>query len=124
MAIDWSTVEHLLGVEFDAEIAKVVGVTATTVGNERRRRGIPPVVRGRPSPIDWRRVPDLGVLSDGEIAGRLGVSHQSVQRARQRLGVPSAYLPGGPPCRRPPPPSDDCEGVPEGIDCDDCDEEV
>lgn len=39
-SVDWNKYEHLLGEIPDSEIAEIVGLSASTVGYHRRKRGI------------------------------------------------------------------------------------
>lgn len=80
--INWDTVG--LGKEPDLHIARRIGVSDTTVGRQRRKRGIP---RFDPlGNINWDRV-GLGQRYDKDIALYLGVSDSTVSSMRKKLGI-------------------------------------
>lgn len=74
----------------DAEIARRLGVSATSVRDRRKQLGLPPIRRKKKSP---RVNPDIILklskqgLTVKEIARRLGVSKTTVSKWRKRFGV-------------------------------------
>lgn len=79
--IDWST--QPLGQETDSLIASRLGVSVSTVSNERQRLGIPRALNSHNNlGIDWDSQP-LGKVSDNELAKVLGVSSTTIARRRE-----------------------------------------
>ncbi len=89
-ARSWTKKElSLLGKVSDAELARRIGVTTTTVRTKRCLRGIPPL---RPrDPMKWRAkdIALLGKYPDFEVARMLGVYRKAVINKRHELGIPS-----------------------------------
>ncbi len=81
-----------LGEVPDAVIAKRVGLSATTVRDERVRRGIA-AYRARRSDVVWteRMIAMLGSASDRAVAQALGISYSSVGHKRRVLGIEACY---------------------------------
>lgn len=91
----------LLGKVPDRVVAKKTGLHLRTVGEERRRRGIPPSWAWQPK-VEWtpEKIAVLGTCSDGDAAQILGISRTTVAMKRKRLGIPP-YHPPRPYLRRP-----------------------
>ena len=80
----------LLGTASDAEIAKRVGFTPTSVEHQRKRKGIAPygsTTDQRRHRWTKRQIGWLGNLTDREIAERIGVTIGAVAWKRRLLGV-------------------------------------
>lgn len=78
-----------LGKLSDAELARQIGVTTTTVRTKRCLLGIPPL---RPrDPMKWRAkdIALLGKRPDFEVARMLGIYRKAVINKRHELGIPS-----------------------------------
>ena len=76
-----------LGKETDRAIAKSTGLTASTVGDRRRKLGIPPLVKPKPR---WTKamISRLGKETDAMIAHTYGLDFYVVKRMRQGPGIP------------------------------------
>lgn len=80
----------LLGVVPDFELARRWGLAPNTVGNKRRKLGIPPAIpkttdkqhRWTNEQLSW-----LGEVPDKEVAKRVGLSQTTVRQKRQVLGI-------------------------------------
>lgn len=89
--------QNRLGKEDDALLAREWGWNEGTVGEARRRLGIPSKTKWR---VDWNDPTirgRIGLVSDRSLARELGLAYPSVRKQRVRLGIP-AYKP--PPGRR------------------------
>lgn len=102
---DVSAVEHRLGVDPDAAIARDLGVHTTTVRHARLRRGIAAPPPPKRSPHDYVAA-GAGQRPDPEVAAALGVRVLAVRQARQRLGIPACRAGAKPKPRAPAPPSE------------------
>lgn len=97
--IDWDT--QPLGRVKDAAIAAELGVSDSTVREQRRKRGIPSAYRpgsrrtGELRALVLTRRDELGRRSDTDIGAELGIRRQAVTQVRMELGIP-AYPKGGP----------------------------
>lgn len=94
--IDWSSVD--LGKRPDAEIARELGLSRSTVIAARTKRGIPAC----PGRVAWDKV-GLGQRPDAAIAAELGVPRVYVATARSRRKIPPYRAPVAPPPPPPPP---------------------
>jgi len=82
---EWTDEEiALLGTDTDPKIANIIGVQPHTVFEQRRRLGIPRIVR-RWTEAECKL---LGTDSDEDVARKLGRSECSVARRRVQLGIP------------------------------------
>jgi transcriptional regulator with XRE-family HTH domain len=85
----WTAAEiELLGKVPDVEIARRLGIAASTVAAEPQRRDIPSVL----APFEWtdEALALLGMDTDDRVAAVLGVSRSSVSNKRRELDIPSA----------------------------------
>jgi biotin operon repressor len=78
---DWG--QQPLGQMSDGQIARVLGMSQSTVTKARQRLGIPSFQAH--TPTDWLNLP-WGEKSDADIAATLGISRQTIQRKRTQLG--------------------------------------
>lgn len=80
----------LLGQVSDHEVARLLGLCATTVRLKRVKLGIPPF-QERPEPIAWtpERLARLGRCPDSQLAEEFGISTAAVLRKRTQLGIPA-----------------------------------
>jgi hypothetical protein len=81
---------ELLGRIPDAELARRAGVSAATVGAERRRRGIEAFGRAPGPAVGWTSdmIALLGTASDANVAARLSVAPHTVSKKRRLLRIP------------------------------------
>jgi hypothetical protein len=74
----------MLGTMPDAEVARSLGTSGTTVGLVRRRLGIPVY---NVSPLQGEKLKLLGTMSDQKLADLLGVSKSLVAETRLKLRI-------------------------------------